>query len=53
MSEETSERGLVAAGSDRTEELRALMREAVELEKEFIRDCLPVNSIGLLTHSKS
>jgi ribonucleoside-diphosphate reductase beta chain len=29
------------------EELRGLMREAVELEKEFIRDCLPVNSIGL------
>jgi ribonucleoside-diphosphate reductase beta chain len=23
------------------------MHEAVELEKEFIRDCLPVNSIGL------
>ena len=29
------------------EELRELMREAVALEKEFIRDCLPVNSIGL------
>jgi ribonucleoside-diphosphate reductase beta chain len=23
------------------------MKEAVELEKEFIRDCLPVNSVGL------
>ena len=23
------------------------MREAVELEKEFIRDCLPVDSVGL------
>ncbi len=29
------------------EELRDLMREAVDLEKEFIRDCLPVNSVGL------
>ncbi len=29
------------------EELRDLMREAVTLEKEFIRDCLPVNSVGL------
>jgi ribonucleoside-diphosphate reductase beta chain len=29
------------------EELRGLMREAIDLEKEFIRDCLPVNSIGL------
>jgi ribonucleoside-diphosphate reductase beta chain len=29
------------------EELRDLMREAVELEKDFIRDCLPVNSVGL------
>ncbi|RFC44192.1 MAG: ribonucleoside-diphosphate reductase beta chain [Verrucomicrobia bacterium] len=29
------------------EELTALMVEAVDLEKEFIRDCLPVNSIGL------
>jgi ribonucleoside-diphosphate reductase beta chain len=29
------------------EELRALMAEAVTLEKEFIRDCLPVNSVGL------
>ena len=29
------------------EELRDLMREAVDLEKQFIRDCLPVNSVGL------
>ena len=29
------------------EELRGLMAEAVALEKEFIRDCLPVNSVGL------
>jgi ribonucleoside-diphosphate reductase beta chain len=29
------------------DELRALMAEAVALEKEFIRDCLPVNSVGL------
>ncbi|MCH8540594.1 MAG: ribonucleotide-diphosphate reductase subunit beta [Opitutales bacterium] len=29
------------------EELRGLMRRAVELEKEFIRDCLPMNSVGL------
>ncbi|HQU08630.1 MAG: response regulator SirA, partial [Verrucomicrobia bacterium 21-51-4] len=29
------------------EELRALMAEAVSLEKEFIRDCLPLNSLGL------
>jgi ribonucleoside-diphosphate reductase beta chain len=29
------------------EELRELMREAVALEKDFIRDCLPVNSVGL------
>jgi len=33
--------------ADFKEELRGLMREAVQLEKEFIRDCLPVNSIGL------
>ena len=32
---------------DFKEELRALMREAVALEKEFIRDCLPVNAVGL------
>jgi len=29
------------------EELRGLMKEAVELEREFIRDCLPVNAVGL------
>ena len=29
------------------EELRGLMREAVSLEKRFIRDCLPVSAIGL------
>ncbi|MGH8021525.1 MAG: ribonucleotide-diphosphate reductase subunit beta [Opitutaceae bacterium] len=29
------------------EELRDTMRTAVELEKEFIRDCLPVNAVGL------
>jgi len=29
------------------EELRGLMREAVALEKDFIRDCLPVNAVGL------
>jgi ribonucleoside-diphosphate reductase beta chain len=29
------------------EELRSLMREAVALEKDFIRDCLPVNAVGL------
>ncbi len=29
------------------EELRDLMREGVALEKDFIRDCLPVNSLGL------
>jgi ribonucleoside-diphosphate reductase beta chain len=28
-------------------ELRETMREAVTLEKEFIRDCLPVNAVGL------
>ncbi len=28
-------------------ELTDLMKEAVELEKEFIRDCLPVNAVGL------
>ena len=33
--------------ADFKEELRNLMREAVELEKEFIRDCLPVNAVGL------
>jgi ribonucleoside-diphosphate reductase beta chain len=29
------------------EELRSLMSEAVALEKDFIRDCLPVNAVGL------
>jgi len=29
------------------QELYDLMKEAVELEKEFIRDCLPVNAVGL------
>ena len=29
------------------EELRALMQEAITLEKEFISDCLPVNAVGL------
>jgi ribonucleoside-diphosphate reductase beta chain len=29
------------------EDLRQLMAEAVELEKEFINDCLPVNAVGL------
>ena len=29
------------------EELRALMKEAITLEKEFIKDCLPVNAVGL------
>ncbi len=29
------------------EELIDTMREGVELEKEFIRDCLPVNAVGL------
>ncbi len=29
------------------EELRELMREAVYLEKEFIEDCLPTNTVGL------
>lgn len=29
------------------DELRETMREAVTLEKEFIRDCLPVNAVGL------
>ena len=32
---------------DYREELRDLMREAVALENEFIRDCLPVNAVGL------
>ena len=29
------------------EELRNLMRQAVQLEKDFIADCLPVNAVGL------
>jgi len=29
-------------------ELRETMRTAVTLEKEFIRDCLPVNAVGLV-----
>jgi ribonucleoside-diphosphate reductase beta chain len=29
------------------QELVDLMKEAVALEKEFIRDCLPINSVGL------
>ena len=29
-------------------ELRETMRTAVALEKEFIRDCLPVNAVGLV-----
>ena len=29
------------------EDLRDTMREGVRLEKEFIRDCLPVSSVGL------
>ncbi|MDQ8202707.1 ribonucleotide-diphosphate reductase subunit beta [Pelagicoccus sp. SDUM812003] len=32
---------------DFRENLRSTMREAIELEKEFISDCLPVDSIGL------
>jgi ribonucleoside-diphosphate reductase beta chain len=32
------------------DELRGLMREAVELEREFIRDCLPVHAMGLSSH---
>jgi ribonucleoside-diphosphate reductase beta chain len=29
------------------QELVTLMKEAVQLEKEFINDCLPVNAVGL------
>lgn len=32
---------------DFKEELRQTMAEGVQLEKDFIRDCLPVNSVGL------
>jgi len=30
------------------EELRGLMHEAITLEKDFIRDCLPMNAVGLV-----
>jgi len=30
------------------EELRELMHEAITLEKDFIRDCLPMNAVGLV-----
>jgi len=30
------------------EELRDTMAEAIQLEKDFIRDCLPVNAVGLV-----
>ncbi|MBL9130567.1 MAG: ribonucleotide-diphosphate reductase subunit beta [Verrucomicrobiaceae bacterium] len=33
--------------SEFREELVSIMREAIRLEKEFIRDCLPVNAVGL------
>ncbi|MFW5697018.1 MAG: ribonucleotide-diphosphate reductase subunit beta [Fimbriimonadaceae bacterium] len=33
--------------SEFRQELVDLMKEAVDLEKEFIRDCLPVGSVGL------
>jgi len=33
--------------NDFKEELRATMREAIALEKDFINDCLPVDSLGL------
>jgi ribonucleoside-diphosphate reductase beta chain len=33
--------------SEFREELVGIMREAVKLEKDFIRDCLPVNAVGL------
>ena len=32
------------------EELRQTMAEAVALEKEFIRDCLPLSAVGLQLH---
>lgn len=32
------------------QELIALMQEAIRLEKTFIEDCLPINSVGLSTH---
>ena len=34
--------------TDFKEELRDTMAEAVQLEKDFIRDCLPVNAVGLV-----
>jgi len=30
------------------EELRGMMHEAITLEKDFIRDCLPMNAVGLV-----
>jgi len=30
------------------EELREMMHEAITLEKDFIRDCLPMNAVGLV-----
>jgi ribonucleoside-diphosphate reductase beta chain len=33
--------------ADFRQQLVDIMREAVQLEKDFIRDCLPVNSVGL------
>src|SRR5690606_38943909 len=33
--------------ADFKEELRQTMAEAVRLEKDFIKDCLPVNAVGL------
>jgi ribonucleoside-diphosphate reductase beta chain len=33
--------------ADFREELRDAMREAVQLEKDFIEDCLPMSSVGL------
>ena len=33
--------------SEFKEDLRTTMAEAVQLEKDFIRDCLPVNAVGL------
>jgi ribonucleoside-diphosphate reductase beta chain len=32
---------------DFKEELRQTMAEAIQLEKDFIKDCLPVNAVGL------
>lgn len=29
------------------QELREIMKEAIQLEKNFIKDCLPVNAVGL------